>query len=163
MKKKLNGVLVTGLVCIGCFLCTTVVYASMGDGKSDRSKKLIQIEECDQKIEQLQDGTSYEDKEELEKVLDKKMQLEIETDTYAYDRELEVSINSVNAAVEDTELFYDQETIPVPKSEKKRLRLLKQLCEEYKMKSESCTESEEYKELLEQFRMKTDTINQKYR
>lgn len=163
MKKKLNGVLVTGLACIGCFLCATVVYASIQDGQSEQDKKLTQIEECNPKIEQLQDGTSVEDKEELKTALDEKMKLEIETGTYAYDEELEVSINSVYTAVEDTELFYSQEPNTMPKSEAKRLQLLKQLCEEYKMKSESCTESGEYKELLEQFRMQTGTINQKYK
>lgn len=163
MKKKLKGVLVTGLACIGCFLCATVVYASVQDRASEQDKKRTQIEECSQKIEQLQYGTSAEDKEELKTALDEKMRLEIETGTYAYDRELEVSINSVCAAVEDTELFYSQEPNTLPKSEERRLELLKKLCGEYKMKSESCTESGEFKELLEQFRAQTDKINEKYK
>ena len=163
MKKKLNGVTVIGLACICCVLCGTVVYASIQNEQFDQDKKLTEIEEYNQRIEQLQEGTSVEDKEELKTVLDEKMRLEMETDTYAYDKELEVSMNSVCAAVVDMELFYSQEPNKLQKSEEKRLQLLKQLCEDYRKKLESCIESADYKELLEQFRAQTDKINQKYK
>lgn len=163
MKKKLNGIIVVGLACICFGLCGTVVYASIRNEQCDQDKKATEIEEYNQRIEQLQGATSAEDKEELKTVLDEKMRLEMETGTYDYDKELEVSIHSVCAAVEDMELFYRQEPNKLQKSEEKRLQLLKQLCEDYKKKLQSGTECADAKELLEQFRAQTDKINQKYK
>ncbi len=90
------------------------------------------------------------------------MQLEMETETYDYKMELESAINT-GYAVADVLRYSKMKGDELPKSEKKRLQLLKELCKEYEMKAESCTESQEYKELLEQFRTKADALNSKYR
>jgi hypothetical protein len=162
MKKKWFSKFIIGLTCSSCILFGTAIYASMQKEKGTE-EKLNKIAEYDQEIEQLQTGNTIQDKEELKNVLDEKLQLEIETDTYDYNKELETSINSVYTAVEDMKLFYAAEPDKLTKSEEKRINLLKQLCEEYTEKLCSGHKGVDDKELLDQFRQKMDAINLKYR
>lgn len=99
-------------------------------------------------------------KEELQTVLEEKIKLEMETDSYDYKSELEISINSVLTAVEDSERFLKENPEKSSKKEEKRLSFLRALCEKYEKQLETC---KDHKKLLEDYRRELDEINSRYR
>lgn len=158
------------LVCACAVLYGFTVHASVESGESVKGRKLAGINECDRQINRLLGEISGADdaaqkamKEELQVALDEKMQLEIETDTYAYDEELEASIHSVSAAVADMEIVYKQSPEKLTKMEEKRLDLLKSLCHSYTDQISFCRSNADYKQLLEQFRKEVDEVNREYK
>lgn len=80
--------------------------------------------------------------------------------SYDYKGELEISINSVLTAVEDSERFLKENPEKSSKKEERRLSSLRTLCERYEKELEN---SEDYKKLLEDYRIELDEINNKYR
>lgn len=172
MKGK-NGIK-KGIVSVLLFLCVitcgSTVYALVQCDESTKSKKLARIVECQEQMDHLIEKTSEADdaaqkelKEALVTVMDEKMELEIETDTYAYDEELKVSINSVSAAVADMEALYDQCPERLTKMEEKRLGLLKSLCADFTDQISFAQSNSDHKQLLEQFRKQVDKINTTYK
>lgn len=170
MKRKniTQKGIVLFLLCACTVLYGSTVHALVESSESAKGKKLAGINECDRQINRLLGELSGTDdtaqkalKEELKVALDEKMQLEIETDTYAYDKELETSIHSVSAAVADMEIEYKQSPEKLTKMEKKRLDLLKSICLTFTDQISFCRSSTDYKQLLEQFRQEVDEVNRK--
>lgn len=158
------------LVCACAVLYGSTVHASVESDEAVRGRKLAEINKCDRRIDRLLGELSGADDaeqkalyEELQVALDEKMQLEMETDTYAYDQELETSIHSVSAAVADMEIAYQQSPEKLTKMEKKRRGLLKSLCHSYTDQMRLCRSNAEYKQLLEQFRKEVDEVNREYK
>lgn len=172
MKKRKYGKkgIIALLLCVCAVLCSSTVYALVQSDRFVKEKTYAKIEEYDKQIESLSEEVAHADdtrqrelKEELTTVLTEKAELEMETGTYAYDEELEVSINSVSVAVEDSLRFYEQEPEKFTKNEKKRLDCLKSLCDSYRNQISFCKDNNDYKELLDKFRSDVDEINNKYR
>ncbi|MCM1244959.1 MAG: hypothetical protein NC293_04850 [Roseburia sp.] len=154
--------------CVCAILCGTTVYALVQSDEAIRDKKLAEIDNYEKQAKSLMEADANTDdadkrqelKDQLGTVLDKKMKLEIETNSYDYKGELEISIHSVLTAVEDSERFLKENPEKLSKKGEKRLSALRNLCQKYEKELESC---EDYKKLLENYRRELDEIYNNYR
>lgn len=149
--------------CVCAIFCGTTAYALVQSDEAVRDRKLAEIDHYEKQAKSLMEADANTDdvakrqqiKEKLGTVLDKKMKLEIETDTYDYKGELENSIQSVRTAVEDSERSLKENPEKSSKKAEKHFSSLRNLCEKYEKKMASC---EDYKKLLEDYRRELEKI-----
>lgn len=139
MKKRKIGKkkIIVFAICVCAVLCGTTAYALVQSNEKIMGGKLAQIDRYEQQAEEL-----------------------MEADSYNYKGELEISINSVLTAVEDSERFLKENPEKSSKKEEKRLSSLRTLCERYEKELEN---NGNHKKLLEDYRRELDEINSRYR
>ena len=99
---------------------------------------------------------SRELKGKLKEALQEEAELEVETGTYDYRGELEVSIHSIFVAIEDSETYCGDK---LTMKDQERFAELRVLCENY---SKAMNVSDDYGVLLSNFRKEVDEVNCKY-
>ena len=105
MKRK--GIFILA-VCVCAVLCSSTVYAFAPDEEAVIGKKLAKLNDCEEKIESIifEESNSNDEtvrrelKGKLKEALQEEAELEVETGTYDYRGELEVSIHSIFVAIE---------------------------------------------------------------
>ncbi len=161
MKRK--GIFILA-VCVCAVLCSSTVYAFAPDEEAVIGKKLAKLNDCEEKIESIifEESNSNDEtvrrelKGKLKEALQEEAELEVETGTYDYRGELEVSIHSIFVAIEDSETYCGDK---LTMKDQERFAELRVLCENY---SKAMNVSDDYGVLLSNFRKEVDEVNCKY-